>query len=306
MRRALPAVLLVLVATLLVPGSAQAAETDTARGRSGYYLALGDSLAAGFQPGRGDDLDGGYVGVVHDVMSYVWRRTELVNLACSGETIVTMVEGGRCDYDDATAAVDGSQLAAAEEFLAEHGRATRLITLDIGGNDVQRCVDKTTGTIDQVCIAGGIRAVGARLPTVLAALRAAAPQARIVVLNYYNPFLAAYLRGEAGQALATQSMALQAALNDVIAAAAGATGVRLADVATAFRSTVTTPRTVPGYGTIPTNVAVICSWTWMCTKTDIHANSVGYTVMAATVLARAAWPALRDAPQPAAAVAAAS
>ena len=37
---------------------------------------------------------------------------------------------------------------------------------------------------------------------------------------------------------------------------------------------VTTP-----YGKIPTNVARICSWTWMCSMSNIHANDYGYTVM---------------------------
>ena len=34
----------------------------------GWYLALGDSLAAGYQPGQGDDPTGGYVGGVLDAV----------------------------------------------------------------------------------------------------------------------------------------------------------------------------------------------------------------------------------------------
>ena len=99
----------------------------------------------------------------------------------------------------------------------------------------------------------------------LAQLHAAAPEAQIIVANYYNPFLAAYLTGAAGQALAQQSVALQAALNAIIAGSAASVGADVADVATAFRSTVITPVNVPALGgLVPTNVATICAWTWMC------------------------------------------
>lgn len=35
---------------------------------------------------------------------------------------------------------------------------------------------------------------------------------------------------------------------------------------------------------LPTNVARICAWTWMCTPGDIQANDVGYAVLARTVV----------------------
>jgi lysophospholipase L1-like esterase len=265
--------LLGLLLGLLAPAAASADPSPRAKERAtGWYLALGDSLAAGYQPTTGDDKDGGYVGGVATAVRAASPKTKLVNLACSGETVVTMVDGGRCAYEE------GSQLAAAQEFLADHGRFTRVITLDIGANDVQRCVSRT-GSIDAVCVQGGLQAVATRLPGVVAALRAGAPDARIVVLNYYNPFLAAWLTGDAGKVLAAQSTVLQAQLNAIIARAAAAGSAQVADVATAFRSTDTTP-----VGGVPTNVATICKLTWMCTRTDIHANDAGYAVMAATVV----------------------
>ena len=64
-------------------------------------------------------------------------------------------------------------------------------------------------------------------------------------------------------------------------------GAQVADVATAFRSTDTTPVTVPALGgSVPTNVATICAWTWMCQLGDIHANDTGYAVMSGVVAAR--------------------
>lgn len=246
---------------------------------TGYYVALGDSLAAGYQPGLGDDRAGGYVGGVLAGVRAAAPRTTLVNLACSGETVVTMVSGGVCAYDE------GSQLAQAVEFLHAHATHTRTVTIDIGANDVQRCVSRTTG-IDLTCVRAGLASVQQLLPSALAQLHAAAPGAQILVLNYYNPFLATWLLGPAGQALAAQSAGLQTTLNAIIASAAGTVDATVVDIATAFHSTDTAPVAVPGLGTVPTDVATICAWTWMCTRTDIHANDTGYAVMAATVVGR--------------------
>jgi lysophospholipase L1-like esterase len=275
------------LAGLVAPGATAATRTappPTAAAGShatGWYLAMGDSLAAGYQPGQGDDKAGGYVGGVLDAVRTATPKTKLVNVACSGETVVTMVSGGRCAYEE------GTQLAQAVEFLHAHSRTTRLVTIDIGANDVQRCVSRNPLGIDLACVQAGLADVQRLLPQVLGQLHAAAPDARIVVANYYNPFLAAYLTGAAGQALAQQSVALQAALNGILAASAATVGAEVADGSTAFRSTVTAPVNVPALGgAVPTNVATICAWTWMCQLGDIHANDTGYAVMAGAVVAR--------------------
>jgi len=286
-RRWTVVVAVLALAGLVAPGATAATRTaappTVAAGSNatGWYLAMGDSLAAGYQPGRGDDRTGGYVGGVLDAVRSSTPKTKLVNVAGSGETVVTMVTGGRCAYDE------GTQLAQAVQFLHAHRRTTRLVTIDIGANDVQRCVSRSPLGIDLACIQQGLGDVQRLLPQVLGQLHAAAPDAHVVVVNYYNPFLAAYLTGAAGQALAQQSVALQAALNAILAASAATIGAEVADVSTAFRSTVTTPVTVPALGgPVPTNVATICAWTWMCQLGDIHANDAGYAVMAGTVAAR--------------------
>ena len=246
----------------------------------GYYLALGDSLAAGYQPGVGDDRTGGYVGGVQAAIRATTPKTTLVNLSCSGERVVSMVSGGVCTYDK------GTQLGQALHFLHAHGRYTRVVTIDIGANDVQRCVSRTTGTLDLPCVQTGLADIATDLPMVLGKLRSEAPGARIVVLNYYNPFLAAYLQGDAGQALARQSAGLQATLNAIIGQAAATNGAVVADIASTFRSTDWTPAAFPGWGTLPTNVGYVCSSTWMCLRGDIHANDAGYALMAQTVAER--------------------
>jgi hypothetical protein len=110
-------------------------------------------------------------------------------------------------------------------------------------------------------------------------------------MNYYDPYLAAWLSGPAGQVLATQSVQVLQALNGLEANAYAAGQVDVADVAAAFSTTdFITQVPLPGIGTVPLNVARVCQWTWMCAPPpvgpNIHANDVGYQVIADTFAAR--------------------
>ena len=78
----------------------------------GWYLALGDSLAAGLQPTTGDQPTRGYAGPVLAGLQQSRPGTALKNLGCSGETTGSMLRGGLCRYPE------GSQVAAATAFLA--------------------------------------------------------------------------------------------------------------------------------------------------------------------------------------------
>jgi lysophospholipase L1-like esterase len=257
------------------PGSGQGRAADHA---TSWYLAMGDSLAAGYQPGVGDDRTGGYVGGVLDALQEDGAKARLRNISCSGATTTSLMGTDRCAYEA------GSQLAEGVEFLKAHKDKVDLVTIDIGANDVTPCARPT---IDFGCAVAAVGTVQANLTETLRQLRAATgPDTQIIVLNYYNPFLALWLTGDdAGKAAAGASSVLQAALNTAVARSAATVGADVADVSTAFRSTDTT--LVPtAYGTIPTNVATICAWTWMCTRLDIHANDSGYAVLAATVAAR--------------------
>lgn len=227
------------------------------------YLALGDSLAAGYQPtnpGDRTDSGGGYAGVVAESLA-----VPLQNLACPGETTVSMRDGGPCDYPE------GSQLAAAEAALAgTDGGAGVLITVQLGANDVLRCVGLDGGApaVDEACVSAGVQQVATTLPAVLARLRQAAPAATIVLLDYYDPYAAAALLGEDGAALARQSGQAQSRLNEAVAAAAGTADARVAHVGAAFSES-----------------GQVCSLTWMCGAVpDVHATSAGYAVMGETVL----------------------
>src|SRR5687767_13625663 len=75
-----------------------------------YYVALGDSLAAGTQPGRLFTSEG-YADQLAALRRRRTARLRLVKLACPGETSTALRRGGRCPYPR------GSQLGQATAFL---------------------------------------------------------------------------------------------------------------------------------------------------------------------------------------------
>ena len=85
MRTRIMAVAIAALAAVLALGAAPAFAAPLVKPAQ-FYLALGDSLAAGFQPGQGDNKTGGYVGRVWHAEYALVPHTALVNEACSGET----------------------------------------------------------------------------------------------------------------------------------------------------------------------------------------------------------------------------
>ncbi len=255
--------------------------------RPTYYLAVGDSLAIGLQPSSSGDAptDHGYTDDLYAVFRLVKPGLNLVKLGCSGETSTTMIKGGLCTYTGSR-----SQLDAAVSFLQEHQGQVALITLDIGANDVDGCVTVSPLNIDQTCIQQGIGCVSSNLPWILGQLReAAGPKTPIVAMNYYDPFLAAYVLGAAGQTIAYQSWQATTGFNGVLESICQASGVPVADVAKAFHISDFT--SVPVIN-LPINVFLTLTWTWMAAPPplgpDIHPNSAGYATIASAFVSKIA------------------
>ena len=278
-----PALLLCL--TMLTLGNVAAASDHDNGVR--HYLSLGTSLAAGIQPdasGANRLTDEGYADQLHDIVAPEFRKLKLTKLGCPGETTSTMMNGGLCDYEE------GSQLAQAVEFLSAHKNRVAIVTIDMGVNDVlaANCIDVPTSKVDVVCLLNAFNTLSNNLVAIMATLRQAAhPDTEFVAMNYYNTFLAFWLTGPAGQALAYESALLADILNyDVLGTVYAAFDVPVADVATAYGSAIFSPNTAAG---LPQNVLNICVYTWMCAPApvgpNIHANRYGYGVIAATIAA---------------------
>ena len=244
-----------------------------------YYLALGDSLALGIQPNAAGVLvptNRGYVDHLYALSKLRQPSLRLAKLGCSGETTTTMIGGGVCTY------TLGSQLADAVAFIQTHRVA--FITLSIGGANVLDCF--SLAGIDPECVEDGLDAVGPELGQILAALRAAAgPRVRIIGMNYYDPFVAAWILGPQGRALAAASLQATNLLNDLLGALYYAFQVPVADVAGAYR--INDATSVPVFN-LPLNVLLELRWTWIGSSPpvgpDIHPNATGYSVIALAFL----------------------
>jgi lysophospholipase L1-like esterase len=236
-----------------------------------YYLALGDSLGRGIQPlpnGTLVDTNQGYVDGVYSYYRLSHPLLQVAKLACSGESTTTMVYGGKCSYPL------GTQLNQAVAFIQTH--RVVLITLTIGGDDVLGCI--TTDGITPGCPDQGALAILNNLPQIIGALKqAAGPNVPIVATNYYDPILAAWVLLPGGQGLAVDSLQATFDLNVLLETLYSNGGIRVADVAGAFKITDFT--NVPGFN-VPLNVFRALTWTWIAAPhprgPDIHPNATGY------------------------------
>lgn len=259
-----------------------------------YYVSVGTSLSVGVQPdssGLTLPTDDGYPDLLHDsieplVETVGNRELRLVKFGCPGETLDSMINGGDCPY------IAGSQLGAAVDFLEENRDSVYLVTIDMGANDFRNS-DCIGTTVDLECVDTVGLQIATDLAEVLGTLRnATGPDTPIVGMNYYNPYLASWLDGPAGQRLATAAALAVGALNGVLATTYETAGMPMADVAAAFESddfvTLVDSSQPPPNQTLPLNVNNICEYTFMCEPEpqgpDIHAKDAGYALIADTFL----------------------
>lgn len=241
-----------LIGVLLCPAPASAAGGLV--GPKADYLALGDSLAFGYQPNF--DWTHGYADQWFADLQR--RQTKgYTNYGCPGETSATFINGGCPHAELKRSFYAGPQLAAAVAFLTAHQGKVSPVSLDIGANDMIRDLDPSTCTVngsgwDADLAALDQNLTGVILPRLVAALtdRRGVRTGDLVMMNYYDPW-----QNECPNAV---SYVVQ--LNQQLAADAAQFGVPIADVFAAF-------------GGAATPNPNICTDTWMCSVFhDIHAT----------------------------------
>jgi lysophospholipase L1-like esterase len=256
-----------------------------------YYLSLGDSLAQGVQPnaaGTSVETNQGYPDQLYATLKAKYPGLRLVKLGCPGESTTSMITGkGNSFASVACKPAGGTQLKAAVGFLKKHHKpgAVPLITIDIGANDVDSCLQN--GALDTTCLTTGENAISTDEPLIANRLRKAAPKGtKIFTMTLYDPFLAGYLQGGNTKILAEASVGLAKTINGNIASAYKFRNGGVADVATAFQTYDLTDMTSLGGLSVPVAVAQICALTWQCAPApvgpNIHANQMGYALIAQT------------------------
>ncbi|WP_024794434.1 SGNH/GDSL hydrolase family protein [Tomitella biformata] len=266
----------ILTAALVVVGAALVASPAAAEQPATYYVSMGDSLAAGYQPAGNARIS--YTDKIYAALKAGEPGLVHINFGCDGETSVTMVNGGKCTYEGAA-----SQLDAAAQFVGAHRGEVKYVTNNIGANDIYRCVSGSTPDIG--CIVTNLAAIQSNLATVDSGLRDAGGNDAVYVgMTYYNPMLASWLKGGTSRVIAAGTTAANNILTQTIALTNSANGWKTADVSEAFSNNDFTQVDLPGVGAVPKNVAQVCTWTWMCKLGDIHANDAGHQVIADTFL----------------------
>lgn len=225
------------------------------------YAALGDSYAAG--QGAGSYLNTtcyvsskGYPALIDADR----KITLTARPACSGAS---------------TSEVIGSQ-------VGQIATTTTRVTLTAGGNDVgfgtvvEDCFVFVSETDCQAAIDAGNALVAsgelaARITATVAAIRARAPQAVVIVTGYPRLFEPSVTRAHA-QDVNAGTTALNAAIRDGAVAA----GARFVDVETAFAG-----------HSIGSSSPWINDWSWLNVSAGFHPNASGYVAYANQV--KLAW-----------------
>jgi lysophospholipase L1-like esterase len=239
------------------------------------YLALGDSLAASFQPDG--DTHSGYAEQLFQLEQAGLPDLRLRKLACPGETTRTMnVAKPRCPY------ARGTQLAQAVHVLGHHDVA--FVTVQIGSNDLFPCFRFRKAAFDQACVDTRLPRISERLTAIVQALRdAAGPDMPIVGGTYHDPLLFLWTIPGIDHGQVVANAGVWAAFNDMLEQTYAALGVPVADVAGAFSADdFNTVVHVRKFGDVPLNVARNCQWTYACSERfghDPHPNTIGYAAM---------------------------
>jgi lysophospholipase L1-like esterase len=259
-----PPIAALLLVSLIARGGEAAAPAHQAP--QSYYLALGDSIAYGFQPTKANAspaaVKTGYVDFFASRLRKLSPKLQVVNYGCPGESALTFARGG-CDWLKHGGKLHdrfrGSQLTAALSFLRAHAGKVSPITVTLWGNDLPLPLSQNAKRAPQA-----IRSFGKRFSSILRQLRAAAPSAEFIVSGAWNP--------EADRL--TQSEALYRSVDAAIRRSATALRVRIADMFTAL----------DGTGSAKAQKARLCSLTFYCSKGDPHPTDAGYRVMAAAFM----------------------
>jgi acyl-CoA thioesterase I len=271
MRRSIHVSLLTLsfVAAFCAPAPSAA---DAAAPANRVYVALGDSLAYGI--GASDPARTAYVPLLFEH----FRRPPaenvriLRNLSRPGETSGSFIAGG--------------QLALALATIGDPTTDTRVVTLDIGGNDllfltsIEPCRSDPGGAPCQALVAEQLRKFAINYTLILTALLSALEhdpgKETLFVMTYYDPFGGTGHRFEpfADAVLLGSDLVVdcpspagdsRTGLNDLIACIGASSGAVVADV-------------YPAFGDRALQLTHIA-------EGDIHPNDAGHLTIAQTFIA---------------------
>ena len=243
------AVLLVAVSLLLAacggpdeePAADPGAHRDRAIHAGARYVALGDSYTSAYRTGKTDKSSGACLRSLANYPRLLAEQLdlELTDVSCGGATSDAVLSPQRKEY--------GVRVPAQIEAV---GKDTDLVTISIGANDIdlygaiiEGCVKLAAGDPDGSPCADlaaqektkgerNFATLQTRLSSIVEAVAAKAPRARIVLVGYPQSFPSRKPCADLPIAKGDVKFALEAArqVTDVLQSAAKESGVEYVDV----------------------------------------------------------------------------
>jgi len=259
------------------------------------YVSIGDSYAAGEQLSAGGGLAtsrSGFAYRVADRMAASGEDLQLINFGCVGATSTDLLTRKGCPDGGlgpgATPYPDSTQADAAIAALSAHRGHVRLVTISIGGNDVNACLPPggRPPVRDVDCVDQTLSELRTNMRTLLARIRAVTgPGVPVVGITYPDFFLGAWVLGDQASARASVPL-FRDVLNPALRTGYEAAHARFVDVtsSTGAYGPLTTQTDLPPYGMVPVPVARACVLTAFCTSQDVHPTDRGYAEIADEVL----------------------
>lgn len=276
-----------VLVVMLAMGAATASAKPVAQ-RSQYFISLGDSYSVGYQSDVGHTTLNGPASQLVKLAAKRGYRFKLVSFGCGGATTTSMLTQLSCPQAARLPGAAGfpgkTQVQAAVAFIKRHPGKVGLVTISIGGNDVDSClaVPDPLG-----CVAANMPKATANLTNIVKQLRAAGGRRlQIIGSTYPDVALGAWVLpntfGANRFTLAAESItSFRRLINPGLKRAYRSVGAAFVDVTAAtgaYGPFVTTND--PPYGVIPVPVATVCRLTFFCTRVDIHMTTAGYAVIA--------------------------
>ncbi|MFZ0384563.1 MAG: SGNH/GDSL hydrolase family protein [Solirubrobacteraceae bacterium] len=253
-----------------------------------YFISLGDSYSVGYQSNVGRTTLNGPASQLVKLAARRGYRFKLVSFGCGGATTTSMLTQLGCPTASRLPGAAGfpgkTQVQAAVAFIKRHPGKVGLVTISIGGNDVDGCL----ANADPLgCVGANMPKATANLTKIVKQLRAAGGKPmQIIGSTYPDVALGAWVLptpfGDNRFTLAAESVtAFRRLINPGLQRAYRSVGAAFVDVTAAtgaYGPFVTTND--PPYGVIPVPVATVCRLTFFCTRVDIHMTTAGYAVIA--------------------------
>jgi lysophospholipase L1-like esterase len=235
-----------VAAASVVPALPASAAPVGGHAAGGTYLALGDSVAFGYVPPEATPAPDyfnprSFVGYPEDVARALHLRVS--NASCPGETAASMLVSGAqsngCENSLGSSVgyrtlyplhvrYRGTQMQYALRYLITH-RHTRLVTIDIGANDVFLCEETTADACASPAeFEAVLQQIAANLTTIYTLIRHVAHyRGLLVALTYYST--TTYTNPPSASEVGLE------ALNSVIASVTEKFGGKVADGFAAFQ-----------------------------------------------------------------------